>query len=88
MLTTTDVITNPEDFNIDKKILSVNCPKYDIPIPPTPLIGTLKFVASKTIQELIDKNLITYNESNSNVNPYDSSNKIRDDFDGWVFPNG
>jgi len=53
-----------------------------------PLVGTLKFVASKTIQELIDKNLINYNESNSNVNPYDSNNKIRDDFDGWVFPNG
>lgn len=90
MLKTTDVITNPSCSDVEVEELSINCPKYDVPIPPSPLVGTLRFITSKSIQDLIAANLIQYDHQEDvlNVNPYDSENKIRDDFDGWVFPNG
>ena len=89
-LQTTDISTNPLYSEINVEALSINCPKYEVPFPPSPLVGTLRFVSSKSIQDLIDKNLINYDPEGDvvNVNPYDSRDKIRDDFDGWVFPDG
>lgn len=59
-----------------------------IPFPPAPLVGTLRFISSKTIQTLIDANSLELCSNGLNVNPYNNNNKIRDHFDGWVFPNG
>lgn len=88
LLETTDVSSNPRDANIQIEELSVNCPMVRIPFPPAPLVGTLRFISSKTIQTLIDANSLELCSNGLNVNPYNNNNKIRDHFDGWVFPNG
>ena len=87
-LTATDVSSNPQDASIEVSELSINCPKFEVPFPPVPLVGTLKFISAKTIQKLIDTNSLVLKDDGLNVNPYDASNNIRDDFDGWIFPNG
>lgn len=84
-LTATDISSNPSCKHLQAVELSVNCPKYQIPFPPEPTIGTLKFISSKTIQHLVDTNQLNF--SGTNVDPYNGET-INDEFDGWVFPNG
>lgn len=48
-LTSTDVSSNPSDSSIEVETLSVNCPVVKLNLPPEPLIGTIKFIASKSI---------------------------------------
>lgn len=85
-----DIGENPRNTEISSTCLSINMPKIILPLPPKPLIGTIRFVGLPSIQRLIDLNQLVVAESDDavQVNPYDSNNKIRDDFDGWVFPNG
>ena len=77
---------NPKDYALETREYSINIPKIEIPLPPKPMIGTMKFIGLQTMNALIESNGI--NVDSANVNPYDSSNKIRNDYDGWVFPNG
>lgn len=86
-LTATDIYHNPpKDSTIAIEHLSVNCPVFQSPVPPEPLIGTLRFVSVPTLQKLVDGNQLNVN--GTQVDPYDDNNHIRIDFDGWVFPNG
>ena len=63
-------------------------PKIVIPYPPKPMIGTLRFIGVQTLSTIVSSNNLILSSNNVNVNPYDDEGKIRDDFDGWVFPNG
>ena len=83
-----DINKNPSLAMLSGTSLSINMPKIVVPIPPKPLIGTMKFIGIQTIQALIDSNGLVMTSDGLNVNPYDDQNKIRDDYDGWVFPNG
>ena len=85
-LTAMDIYHNPKDSAVVVEDLSVNCPVFQSPVPPEPPIGTLRFVSVPTLQKLIDGNQLNVN--GTQVDPYDSNNRIRTDFDGWVFPNG
>ena len=87
-LETTDIYSNPSQSNIKIEHLSVNVPKIESPLPPEPLVGTLRFISTRCLQDLIDANALNVEDGQVNVNPYDGNGKIRDDFDGWVFPNG
>lgn len=62
---------------------SMRVPVMHSEIPPQPMIGTLKFMSVKTWSQLSG-----LEDGNMQVNPYDSSGCIRDDFDGWVVANG
>ena len=77
---------NPKDYALETREYNINIPKIEIPLPPKPIIGTMKFIGLQAMNALIESNGI--NVDSANVNPYDSSNKIRNDYDGWVFPNG
>jgi hypothetical protein len=35
---------------------AIYCPKIQIPLPPKPIIGTLKFIASPTVNRLLERN--------------------------------
>jgi hypothetical protein len=35
---------------------NIYCPKIKIPLPPKPIIGTLKFIASPTVNRLLERN--------------------------------
>ena len=83
----TDVQDSSGSYHIDEKHLSVNCP-ITLASSPSPLVGTLRFVASPTIQKLVDANMLDIRDGEVNVNPYDTNHNLRDDFDGWVFLNG
>lgn len=62
-------------------VTTIKVPKIEVPVPPQPMIGTFKFVSAKSWAKLSMSNA-------TQINPYDSSQKIRDDFDGWVWANG
>ena len=77
---------NPSRKAVNVVTYNINIPKIYVPLPPKPMIGTLKIVGMPTIQKLIDTNQL--NVVDKQVNPYDSNNKIRKEYDGWVFANG
>lgn len=54
--------------------------------PPRPMIGTIRFIGAAKMNDIINRNNLHVTETN--VDPYDGSGVIRDDYDGWVFPNG
>lgn len=89
-LSATDVSANPVSSAMSCTSSDIQCPIIDIPLPPRPQIGTLKFVTASSIQKLIAQESLSITEYESlvNVNPYDLNGNIRDDYDGWVFPNG
>lgn len=87
-LTAVDIYSNPKDGAVSAYHLSVNFPIIQSPLPPEPLIGTLRFISTRCLQDLIDANALNVEDEQVNVNPYDDNDKIRVDFDGWVFPNG
>lgn len=62
---------------------SMRVPVMHSEIPPQPMIGTLKFMSVKTWSQLSG-----LENGSVQVDPYDSSGCIRDDFDGWVLANG
>jgi len=49
------------------------------------MIGTFKFVSAKTWENILSTNGYS---NTAQIDPYDDSHKIRDDFDGWVWANG
>lgn len=83
-----DINKNPRESQISRTHLSINMPKIVIPLPPKPLIGTMRFIGLSSIQRIIEQNLLVLTNDGLNVNPYDENGKIRDDYDGWMFPNG
>ncbi len=89
-LSSTDVSANPASSAVSCTSNDIWCPTLVIPLPPRPEIGTLKFVTASSLQKLVAQMSLSTSAYGSlvNVNPYDQDGKIRDDYDGWVFPNG
>lgn len=79
---------NPSNAQTSTILSDMIMPKIVIPYPPKPMIGTLRFIGVQTLSTIVSSNNLILSSNNVNVNPYDDTNKIRDDFDGWVFPNG
>ena len=82
------VSCNPGHTGRDVRMFVWKAPKVKLPIPPRPMIGTIRFVGAATLGRLIEQNGLTLMDGAIQVNPYDSNGKIRPDYDGWVFPNG
>lgn len=78
-------------YQLDVKQYNVNIPVIDSSMPPKPIIGTLRIVGVGIMQQLMQQ-MPGYTLSSFtggiNINPYSSNDKIRDTYDGWVFPNG
>ena len=81
-----DANKNPSQARISSCQYNINMPKIVVPLPPKPAIGTLRFIGMPTISRLISSQQLTTQDSSNAINPYDSNNKIRKEFDGWVFP--
>lgn len=88
------VTCNPAHKRTDVRTFVWKVPKVSLPIPPRPMIGTIRFVGAPMIQRLIDSNSLSVVDSSGTagstvqVNPYGSDGKVRPDYDGWVFANG
>lgn len=80
------VTCNPAHATTDVRTFVWKVPKIKLPIPPRPMIGTVRFVGAPTLRKLVEQNALTL--GGAQVNPYGADGKIRPDYDGWVFPNG
>lgn len=80
---TMEIVTSCDTAH--KITAKINVPVINPPLPPEPMIGTFKFVSANAWAKMASTN--GYSNA-AQINPYDSNNKIRDDFDGWVWANG
>lgn len=59
------VTCNPAHKRTETKTFVWKVPKIALPIPPRPMIGTIKFVGAPTIQALIDRNALSVVDATS-----------------------